>query len=91
MRLAVSFLAQAVVLGVLGTWYVGTYAGDLRQADMIATIRLDTANARTAELEAQTDRIEGKVLNEIKSMRAELNQRMDRIEDRMERDRRRTP
>lgn len=89
---ALTMLLEAVVLGALGSWWVRGETKDLHAADsltqqQIASTQKDIAalESRTASNESAAQRVEDKVLEEMKQMRTEFRNGLERIEDRMDR------
>lgn len=81
----ITVLANLIVFAVAGTWWVGNVRAEL--ATRIASTETNTANltARVDKAEAATTAIKTEVIEELRHMRTEVNQRLDRIEDRIDR------
>lgn len=82
---ALTMLLEAIALGVLGSWWVRGETAELHTTDLVLQKDVSALQNRVTTAEANSERIEDKVLREIKEMRAEVNQRIERIDDKLDR------
>lgn len=82
---AISMLLELVFLIGAGSWWFSGLAANLHNADALMRKDIEQLEQRTSENESDTNRVEDKVLKEIKEMRIEFKTSLERIEDRMDR------
>lgn len=82
---ALAMVLEMVILGSGFSWWFRGEIAALHTTDALIQQDISSLQLRNAAAEMASGRIEERVLREIKEMRAEVNQRIDRIDDKLDR------
>lgn len=82
---ALSMVLEAALLGVLGAWWLRGETAEISNNVAMQAKDIAALADRVAANESATDKVEDKVLRELKEIRSEFKSGIERIEDRMDR------
>jgi hypothetical protein len=82
---ALSMVLEAAILGTIGAWWVRGELADLTNTMAMQAKDIAALASRVEDNESATNKVEDKVLRELKEIRSEFKSGIERIEDRMDR------